>query len=601
MREALRRQYLPEWYDTFLSELSLSRVMDDVVWIVENTPHRLSGTEGAERTAEYLAYRLAEAGIEVNTDRVPGYLSIPGDATVEVVHPVARRVEARPFAHSGSTGPDGVEGELVYLGAGADRDYESVDVRGKVVLVELSYSPPRPEKVRLAMAHGAVAVIMMNWGEDTSTVFPYGTCKPVWGNPRAEDMVRMPTLPALGVSRQDGMALRRLLEQGTVRVRVSSTASRGWYDMSQPRGVIRAADPQEETPDFLILCGHMDSWPFGATDNATGNAVALEIARGLQKVRYRLRRDVWILFWQGHENGIMAGSTWFVDHYWDHLRRRAIGHINIDSPGMEGTSVWRANSTAELVTFHRAVEELLIPERQRVRGRVPRTGDQSFFGVGIPSLTARTVHTEEQIRAWHGATLGWWYHSEEDTLERVDQDLLGVALRVIGAYALGLTTSPVLPYDFVPAARETLERLEEVAEILADRPAIRETLDLDRAREAARGLLAVAEELEGVRARVGGNLSAQEVRRWNEVLKTATRRLIHAKHSVAGVYGQDPYGLSATASELPGLYPVRQLAALEEGSHEAHLVYTEVRRQRNRIVDALEETGAALRSVVAEQ
>ena len=46
--------------------------------------------------------------------------------------------------------PEGLTGELVYVGSGAAADFEGKDVRGKIVLTELSYSPARHEKQRIA-------------------------------------------------------------------------------------------------------------------------------------------------------------------------------------------------------------------------------------------------------------------------------------------------------------------------------------------------------------------------------------------------------------------------------------------------------------------
>lgn len=596
---------LPPWYEEVLQELSVERVMEDVRWLVENAPHRLSGTDDAEKAACYLADRLRGEGIDGVLDEVPGYLSIPGPAALDVLGPAPRSFEVRTFAHSGSTGEGGVEGELIHLGAGGEADYEGVDVAGKVVLVELSYAPPRPEKVRIAQAKGAVGVVMMNWGLDDSEVLPYGTCKPVWGNPRPQDMHLMPALPAIGISRRDGIELKNLLGQGTVRVRLKSEATRDWYTMLQPRAVIRSGkeEAQQGGPrdkDFLLLCGHMDSWPIGATDNAAGNAAVLEVARVLQKHRERLERDVWIAFWQGHENGIMAGSTWFVDNFWDELKRSIVGHINLDTPGMEDSSVWRANSSAELIPFHKSIEKQLIPEYPTVRGRVPRTGDQSFFGLGVPSISARTMHTEEQIAGWHGATLGWWYHSEEDTMERIDRALLDTALHMTGAHALGLATARVLPYDFRPAAEEVLNRLEQLGEGLVGREELAAALDLAGVESAARSLADTAARVAEARERVLERADEGEQRRWNEALKRASRALTHAKYTVGGVYDQDPYGLSATANELPGLAPLPRLATMAEDDPQFYPLYTEVRRQRNRVKDALDEARHVLSQLVEE-
>jgi hypothetical protein len=59
--------------------------------------------------------------------------------------------------------------------------------------------------------------------------------------------------------------------------------------------------------------------------------------------------------------------------------------------------------------------------------------------------------------------------------------------------------------------------------------------------------------------------------------------------SVAGRYGQDPYGLTHLKTRFPALYPAHKLARLDPTSEPYHLLLTYCIRQRNRIADALHE------------
>ena len=59
--------------------------------------------------------------------------------------------------------PEGTSGELVYVGSGHFSDYEGKDVAGKITVSELSYSPGRHEKQRIAALMGSTAQIMRNW------------------------------------------------------------------------------------------------------------------------------------------------------------------------------------------------------------------------------------------------------------------------------------------------------------------------------------------------------------------------------------------------------------------------------------------------------
>jgi hypothetical protein len=83
----------------------------------------------------------------------------------------------------------------------------------------------------------------------------------------------------------------------------------------------------------------------------------------------------------------------------------------------------------------------------------------------------------------------------------------------------------------------------------------------------------------------------------NQLLLRLSRILTHAFASVAGRYGQDPYGLTNLKTRFPGLYYAPRLSKLSPDSDEYQLVLNGALRDRNRISDALQE---ALLSVEAE-
>ncbi|MBX6342710.1 MAG: M28 family peptidase, partial [Thermomicrobiaceae bacterium] len=364
-------------------------------------------------------------------------------------------------------------------------DYESRDAQGRIVLAELSYAPPRPEKARIAAAHGAVGLVLMNWGDDDNPSLPMGTVKSLWGNPTVDDLDRLPAIPAVGIARPDGVWLRDMLLGGTpVRARLVADASREWRLLHQPRGALGAGAGRE----WVLVADHLDSWGGGATDNATGNAVTLEVARVLAERRDELRRDVQVAFWQAHEDGIMEGSTWFVDHEWDAIDRGLVGYLNIDSPGMRGAERYEAALSPELWTWHRALMPAALGYVTEPH-RLAHTGDQSFFGVGVPAISGRSAFPPALVERWHGAVLGPWYQSGDDTLAVADRRVLAQDLAMALAYAWDLATRPVLPYDFRVAARVLRETLEGYRATADDTLRLGETV-------------ALARELEDLAARV---------------------------------------------------------------------------------------------------
>ena len=98
----------------------------------------------------------------------------------------------------------------------------------------------------------------------------------------------------------------------------------------------------EEADDFVLLSGHHCSWYLGAMDNGSANATMLEVARALARHRDRLRRSVRFAFWPGHTQGRYSGSTWYFDTFWEDLHDNCVLHVNVDSTGARGASIYVA-------------------------------------------------------------------------------------------------------------------------------------------------------------------------------------------------------------------------------------------------------------------
>ena len=464
-------------------------------------------------------------------------------------------------------------------------DYVGKDVRGKIVLTELSYAPPRPEKTRIAMINGAAGMLIMNWGSDDNPLISHGTVKAVWGNPTPETIGMMDnTPPVLSITRRDGVYLRKLLENGeTVRVHMETKGDRDWLKFYMPYAEVKA---QEGNGDYVLVAGHMDSWAKGASDNASGNSIKMEIARVLQQNRHLLKRDVRFAFWQGHENGIMEGSTYFVDKFWDDLDENCVAEFTYDAAGMKGASLWHAESSSELFNWHREIEEVYIPEVQKRRIRVRRTGDQSFFGVGIPLMNNWMMHSEEKIKEWHNAILGEWYHSEADTLELLDMGVMEKCRKLLGAYAFEMASARVLPMNFVTVADDMIGRVYELQEMISKRSDAKELLELDDLMKYCQLFRKKAQGIENFKKIIASE-DVNDAQHINKILMKLSRVLSSALHTVSGRHEQDSYGLTALDLVFPGSDSIQKLVSFPSGSHEYYLWSTRARRERNRITDAV--------------
>ena len=364
---------------------------------------------------------------------------------------------AMTLGHSEPTGPEGVVAELIDIGGGGLPDYQGRDVKGKIVVTDTTSGPGRHEKQRLAALHGAVGYLGLNWGYATDTTLPYGSVKPAWGNPTpAVFRDEMATLPCVGISRADGIRLREMMKQGAVRARMKPVVVNEWRPIQIAVGEIKG-----QTDDFVVVGGHQDSWEGPqATDNATGSACMLELARVFNQHRDKLKRGLIFGFWTAHETGTMIGSSWFVDRNWDRLRRNGVAYLQIDQPACIGATCWGSTANTELKRFQQTIDARLVGNRPRSWRRALKIGDTSFLGVGVPMLTSLATYDPEYLKQTANATLGWWHHTIENTLDKVDWDALPLHLRVYGAYLWELCTAPVLPFDYAAVADEILERLK---------------------------------------------------------------------------------------------------------------------------------------------
>ena len=76
----------------------------------------------------------------------------------------------------------------------------------------------------------------------------------------------------------------------------------------QAHNVIADIPGTDLASEVVILGGHLDSWDLGtgATDNATGSAVALETLRALKATGLKPRRTLRIILWSGEEQGLLG-------------------------------------------------------------------------------------------------------------------------------------------------------------------------------------------------------------------------------------------------------------------------------------------------------
>lgn len=557
-----------------LEEVNQNNLISTIQWMVDNTPYRLAGSEDERKSSDYVSERMREYGLEVVNEEFYTYNSNPIYSKVEIITPISEEIESLPCAHIKTTKPEGEEFDLIYVGDGSYNSYNDKEVKGKVVLVEVSYAPPVPEKARVAYEMGAAGIMCMNWGNDEEVICHRGL-KAVWGNPTDETIDNIPDIIGVGITRNAGLKLKELcLSKENVRVRIAALATREWSKVHQPRGILSGNGKHDQ---FLLVSSHLDAWKPGVTCNATGNATTLELCRILSKYKHKLDRDIYFVFWNGHEIAEAAGSTWFVDNYWDLLNKKCIGYINIDSTGVKNTKIFEIKASDELLKY--SINNFNDIEKNiQVRAmELKKIGDQSFMGIGVPAITQRMSFTKEDMAKANGATLGWWNHTKEDNIDKCDLDILSLDTKVTLSLIYKLATANILPYEFSDKFDAIIRKVDEIAEKYAihmDFSDLQQNL-----KEARKNVILIQENKV--------NFTDEATEKYNEFVLITSRLLSNVFQTYSNKYQQDSYGYTKLTSVIPLFADFEKLIKLERHTLEYGMLHTQLIKNKNRINDSL--------------
>ncbi|MFC1607010.1 M28 family metallopeptidase [Candidatus Latescibacterota bacterium] len=315
------------------------------------------------------------------------------------------------------TPQEGVEAELVLLERSTKEAIESVDVRGKIILVP---SGSRRMKRHLD-PNGALGIVSDEIEGQNRDLITANQWLNGWNEvPGGWLMNASDSRKNFGfsISQKKANYLRNLMRRGvTVKVR-AKVDSKYFTDDSLPyvTGCLHGTEPEGQE---VLIGGHMFEW--GANDNATGCAAIMEsvctIGDLIREGKLpRPRRNIRI--WMGHE---MFGSMAFAEHNIDRLHR-TIASVNCDTPAGDYEHYRTALSISMNFNYSPSCTDAIFPEmvRQYYDTYSPyklwqtlpfRGGQDNFWGepmVGVP-LNAISY------KSW-----GHLHHNSLDTIDKVD-------------------------------------------------------------------------------------------------------------------------------------------------------------------------------------
>jgi Iap family predicted aminopeptidase len=269
--------------------------------------------EGDKKSIEYIENEFNKLGVKIERTpiRIPTYedngpkLVLTDTGTeLECISPY--------FTHPTLHG--GVNGEVVFIGKGTKEDYENIDVKGKIVVLNesgLGYSLFWLGTFsEIAAKRGAIGMIVIH-----PFPWPYRMSMEA-GNSNLDNRFPKQQVPAVCISSIDGLKLMHHIGQGKTNAHLNVQSRIYDVDSFVLSGVIIGSEIPDER---IAVLGHRDhGYPPGANDNLSGISNVLELARVFSN--RKPRRSLEFICSTGEE-GTTIGISEFIKFNKDRLNK----------------------------------------------------------------------------------------------------------------------------------------------------------------------------------------------------------------------------------------------------------------------------------------
>jgi len=410
--------------------MSGSEIRENLRVLCDEIGGRVTGTDAGRKARGFAERKFTAYGLEnVRQEEFGMFGWESAGLRCEVVSPRYFELSALSLAYTPSTPHGGIEAEVVDAAHGNPKELDALGytLEGKIALVESGRMPGgrwmhRSEVMAEVARRGAAGMLYQNRRDGGLPVL--GMC---WHG-------GLSPVPGVGISKEDGEAIRRMLQRGEkVTMRLES---------ENLSGDITSANVVAEIPGkgtgIVVIGAHLDSWANGqgAVDNGTGSVVLIEAARAIRAAGIRPEATIRFVLFMGEEMGLDGSRSYVEQHAGELDDHRAMINLDMEGTplglramGREGAGPWLDELLGALDAFDLS---------EGVSYRASLYGDHHFFLLaGVPVLMP--ISRVENDAARH-------YHTAADTYDKVTFLQLSLDAAFVASVALELasTKEPVM-------------------------------------------------------------------------------------------------------------------------------------------------------------
>ncbi|MET0309272.1 MAG: M20/M25/M40 family metallo-hydrolase, partial [Sphingomonas sp.] len=416
---------------------------DTVAWdIVEGLTteigQRLAATEAEARARAWAVKKLTALGfqnVHVETYRMPVW--VRGAETAEVVGPSAQKLTIAALGNSGSTGPAGVDAEVVYFPTLADLQAAPAgSLKGKIAFVSHAmtatqdgsqygyYGAVRRAAPNLAASKGATAILIRSIGTDYHRNPHTGVTN--WAN-------GVKPIAAAALAVPDAEQLERLLKRGPVRLRLLVTPQ--FKGEAESGNVIADVPGSDPSAGIVLIGGHLDSWDLGTGAIDDGAGVAITTAAAMRvRAAGQPKRTIRVVWFGAEEVGGVGGEAYAKAH----ANER---HVLAMESDFGADRVWK---------FETNLPETARPIADRLAAAlaplgISRGSSRAHGGTDVEPILKTGVGGVDMSQS--GLRYFDYHHTPDDTLDKIDPAQLR---QNVAAWAAMLAIVANAPEDIGP-------------------------------------------------------------------------------------------------------------------------------------------------------
>ena len=395
--------------------------------LTKNIGHRLSGSEAYEKSVQWAAQKLRDAGADkvwLQEVMIPVWVRGKESLHIQAANGKWKSLKMLSLGNSEGTGGKDISGEIIMVKSMEEYDKLPAEkVKDKIVFFNYPFSQSFVETFKgysdAAKYRTTAASLTAKKGGKFAIIRSLSSAfddVPHTGAMRYEDKVSK--IPAVAVGSTTADELEALLKNQKITAKLNSNCGMKGEKLSH--SVIGEITGKKDQ-SVIVVGGHLDSWDVGegAHDDGAGIVQSIEVLRTFKKLGIQNNHTIRVVCFANEENGVKGGIQ-----YGKTVKEKNEKHlfaIETDAGGFAPRGIALDMDDAKRNQI-KAWSNLFLPYGvYNFEERFSGTDLYPLHDMGIPA--AELMPDSQRYFDIH--------HTEEDTFEKVNRREL-----LLGATAL---------------------------------------------------------------------------------------------------------------------------------------------------------------------